>query len=228
MLADVPRAVCRVADRLQRLETRRDHFLVCFIHGRAVVVKSLGSVLDCDRVLDNVIPANAGIRDFGYERIKMILKSTFSDGDRLPDEYANTGVKSGRGKNISPPFRWEEAAAETKSFALIMVDYQAVSGPFVHWLVVDIPADAREIEAGASLTAKMPAGAWELNTDYGRPGYGGAGPPADTGEHGYKTTVYALSVDRLDIEADTGLKEFEKALAGKVLTSAQLTGVYSQ
>jgi len=158
----------------------------------------------------------------------MILRSTFGDGERLPDEYANTGLKSGQGKNISPPFRWEDAPAETKSFALIMVDREAVSGPFIHWLVIDIPADVREIEAGASLTAKMPLGAWELNTDYGRPGYGGARPPAGTGEHGYKTTVYALNVDHLDIEADTGLKEFETALAGKILTSAHLSGVYSQ
>ncbi|MDP1808176.1 MAG: YbhB/YbcL family Raf kinase inhibitor-like protein [Actinomycetota bacterium] len=158
----------------------------------------------------------------------MILKSTFSDGDRLPDEYANTGVKSGLGKNISPPLKWEDAPPEAGSFALIMVDYDAVSGPFVHWLVIDIPPDIKEIEAGASLTDKMPPGAWELNTDYGRSGYGGARPPAGTGAHGYKTTVYALNGDHLDIEADTGLKDFETALAGKILAAAHLTGVYSQ
>ena len=158
----------------------------------------------------------------------MILKSTFNDGDKLPEKYANIGVKSGLGQNVSPPFAWDDAPPETKSFALIMVDYQAVSGPFVHWLVVDISAGVSEISEGASLTGQMPSGARELNTDYGRPGYGGARPPAGTGEHGYQTTVYALSDPGLDLSTDTDLAGFEAAIEGKILAAAKVTGVYSQ
>ena len=158
----------------------------------------------------------------------MILKSAFNDGDRLPEQYANIGVRSGLGQNISPPFKWADAPAAVKSFVLIMVDYDAVSGPFIHWLVVDIPADVREIEAGASVSARMPPGARELDTDYGRPGYGGARPPAGTGEHGYKTTVYALGVEKVGVGPAVSLTDFEAALTGKVLASATLTGIYSQ
>jgi len=158
----------------------------------------------------------------------MILESTFNDGDRLPEQHANIGVRSGLGQNISPFLKWSGFPDNTSSFAVIMVDYQAVSGPFIHWLVVNIPADARELEAGASLTDRMPPGALELNSDYGRPGYGGARPPAGTGEHGYKTTIYALNVDRMSLDPDVTLPGLEAALAGKVLSSAELTGAYSQ
>lgn len=158
----------------------------------------------------------------------MILKSAFNDGDRLPEEYANAGVRSGLGQNISPPFKWENVPPETESFALIMVDYQAVSGPFIHWLVIDIPADVNEIAAGAS-GSKMPMGARELDNSYGLPVYGGARPPVGTGDHGYKTTVYALNTPQLDLDAaGVGLARFEAAIAGKVLTSAEITGFYSQ
>lgn len=158
----------------------------------------------------------------------MILKSTFNDGDRLPEQYANIGVRSGLGQNISPLLMWDGAPDDAKSFVVLMVDYQAVSGPFIHWIVVNIPADVRELEAGASLTDRMPAGALELNSDYGRPGYGGARPPVGTGEHGYKTTIYALDVDSVSLEPDATLPGFEAALAGKVLSTATLTGIYSQ
>ena len=158
----------------------------------------------------------------------MNLESIYKDGDRLPEKYANIGVKSGLGQNISPLFKWDEPPVGVKSFALIMVDYEAVSGHFIHWLVIDIPADVDEMPEGASLTVGMPDGSRELNTDYRRPGYGGGRPPVGTGDHGYKTTVYALNVERLDIQPDIGLAEFEAELAGKVLAAADLTAIYSQ
>ena len=156
----------------------------------------------------------------------MILKSSFSNGERLPDRYCNFGTKAGL--NISPVFQWEDAPSGTKSFALIMVDTHPVANHFVHWLVVDIPADVTHIEERASMTERMPVGSLELLTSYNKPGYGGARPPASTGAHEYEATLYALSVETLGPEQGSDLTQFEEAIAGKVLVSVTLVGVYSQ
>ncbi|MCK4268184.1 MAG: YbhB/YbcL family Raf kinase inhibitor-like protein [Actinomycetia bacterium] len=156
----------------------------------------------------------------------MILKSSYKDGDRLPAKYANLGPVGG--ENISPPFQWEDAPHGTKSFCLAMIDHHPVANHFVHWLVIDIPADVFQIAEGASGAGKMPSGAYELATDYGQPGYGGGRPPAGTGYHGYETTVWALDVASLELGASSNFAQYEKAITGKALAKATLTGLFSQ
>jgi phosphatidylethanolamine-binding protein (PEBP) family uncharacterized protein len=41
-------------------------------------------------------------------------------------------------------------------------------------------------------------------------------------------TIYALNVDKLDLKPNTSLFKFEKALKGKVLGSASVTGMVSR
>jgi phosphatidylethanolamine-binding protein (PEBP) family uncharacterized protein len=41
-------------------------------------------------------------------------------------------------------------------------------------------------------------------------------------------TIYALNVEKLDLTPNTSLSKFEKALTGKVLGSASITGMYSR
>lgn len=161
----------------------------------------------------------------------MKLKSAYSDGERMPAKYANIGVAGG--ENLSVPFEWEDAPEGTKSFALAMVDHHPVAREFIHWLVINIPADVTSIKEGASATDKMPAGSKELNTTYGTPKYGGPRPPAGTGEHPYETTIYALNVESLDLSragspSTPELDEFLDAIEGKVLAKASLTGMFAQ
>src|SRR5690606_32535220 len=88
---------------------------------------------------------------------------------------------------------------------------------FAHWLVYNIPGDVRSIAEGASMTAAMPSGSQELNSDFvtfGIPGfgrgYGGPWPPDRS--HRYVFTLYALKARTVDLKPDAGLPDFAKAI----------------
>ena len=155
----------------------------------------------------------------------MELKSdAFDDGDYISTTYI---MKEIGGENISLPFDWNNAPAETKSFAFSIVDPHPVANNWVHWFLINIPASTNSIEEGAS-GKSMPAGCKELNNTYGSVGYGGPQPPAGSGNHPYVCTVYALSVDKLDLDANVSLSDFKKALEGKILAQATTTGKYGR
>jgi Raf kinase inhibitor-like YbhB/YbcL family protein len=155
----------------------------------------------------------------------MKLNSTaFPDGGKIPVPYVMPGAG---GKNVSLPLSWTDAPAGTKSFALAMVDPHPVARNWVHWLVINIPPEVHALAEGAS-GRKMPPGAQELQSSFGDMGYGGPQPPRGTGEHPYVVTVYALGVPKLDLGAPTSLAAFRKALEGKVLASATITGYFGR
>lgn len=155
----------------------------------------------------------------------MELKSAaFADGDKIPQKYVMPGAG---GQNVSLPLKWSGAPDGTKSFALAIVDPHPVANNWVHWLVINIPADASGLEEGAS-GQNMPAGAEELKNSFGKPGYGGPQPPPGSGDHPYVVTLYALKVDRLDLKPGTDLDSFQKALEGKILATAKITGYYGR
>lgn len=155
----------------------------------------------------------------------MELKSgAFADGDKIPQKYVMPGAG---GQNVSLPLQWSGAPEGTQSFALSIVDPHPVANNWVHWLVINLPADAGGLEEGAS-GKKMPAGALELNNSFGKPGYGGPQPPPGSGDHPYVVTLYALKVDKLDLKPGTNLAGFQKALEGKVLDTAKITGYYGR
>ncbi|HEY3276803.1 MAG TPA: YbhB/YbcL family Raf kinase inhibitor-like protein [Syntrophorhabdaceae bacterium] len=153
-----------------------------------------------------------------------LMSSAFKDNGKIPKDYVMTGAG---GKNISLPLTWKSAPEGTKSFALSMVDPHPVARNWVHWMVIDIPARTTSLEEGASAKG-MPAGTIELRNSFGTVGYGGPQPPAGSGEHPYVVTVYALRVEKLGLPAGTSLPAFNKALDGKVLASATITGKYGQ
>jgi Raf kinase inhibitor-like YbhB/YbcL family protein len=153
-----------------------------------------------------------------------ITSAAFKDGEKIPIQYVMPGAG---GKNISVPLSWKAVPPGTKSFALSMVDPHPVAQNWVHWVVINIPANATSLEQGAS-GKKMPAGSVELKNSFGDVGYGGPQPPKGTGDHPYVFTLYALKVERLDLGANTSLSTFKKALEGKTLGSATITGKYGR
>lgn len=153
-----------------------------------------------------------------------IKSSAFVEGGKAPDRYV---MKAIGGMNVSLPFKWENAPEGTKSFAFSIIDPHPVAKNWVHWLAIDIPALAKELKEGASGRA-MPPGAKELENSYGEAGYGGPQPPKGTGDHPYVCTVYALNVEKLGLPAETSLAAFKKALEGKVLAQASITGKYGR
>lgn len=153
-----------------------------------------------------------------------ISSSAFKDGGKIPIQYVMPGAG---GKNISVPLSWKNTPSGTKSFALSMVDPHPVAQNWVHWLVINIPASATLLEEGAS-RKKMPQGSMELKNSFGDIGYGGPQPPKGTGDHPYVFTLYALNVERLDLGTNTSLSSFNKALEGKIIGSAMITGKYGR
>ena len=153
-----------------------------------------------------------------------ITSTAFKDGEKIPIQYVMPGAG---GKNISVPLSWKTVPPGTKSFALSMVDPHPVAQNWVHWLVINIPANATSLEEGAS-GKKMPPGSVELKNSFGDIGYGGPQPPKGTGDHPYVFILYALKVEKLDVGASTSLSTFKKALEGKTLGSATITGKYGR
>jgi Raf kinase inhibitor-like YbhB/YbcL family protein len=153
-----------------------------------------------------------------------ITSTAFKDGEEIPIQYVMPGAG---GKNISVPLSWKNAPSGTKSFALSMVDPHPVAQNWVHWLVINIPANAMSLEEGAS-GKKMPSGSVELKNSFGDIGYGGPQPPKGTGDHPYVFILYALKVEKLDVGASPSLSTFKKALEGKTFGSATITGKYGR
>lgn len=106
------------------------------------------------------------------------------------------------GDNVSPQLSWANVPEGTKSFAVTMYDKDAPTGSgFWHWVVFNIPASATELKSDAGNVTKglTPQGAIQSATDFGVPGYGGPCPPPGA-PHEYLITVYALKVDKLNLD----------------------------
>ena len=152
-----------------------------------------------------------------------LLSQACRDGGRIPQKCAMPGAG---GENLSIPLSWKGAPSGTKSFALSIVDLHPVANNWVHWLAINIPANASSLAEGAS-GKKMPTGSIELENSFGEIGYGGPQPPRGTGDHPYVITIYALNSE-LNLGTSTYLSQFKKALEGKVLAQASITGKYSR
>lgn len=155
-----------------------------------------------------------------------ITSTAFEDGKVIPTKYANTGVTGG--KNISIPLKWGNLPKETKSSAVSIIDLHPVANNWVHWFVVNIPANITEIVEGASCTNKIPEGSNELNNTFGVAGYGGPQPPKGSGAHKYEITLYALNVEKVELDKYTSLKTFRNAIAERVIASAKTVGVFER
>ena len=123
-------------------------------------------------------------------------------GGQATDEQIFDG-SSCSGKNISPHLYWENAPEETKSFAVTIYDKDAPSGSgWWHWLVFNLDKDITELKEGAGSTKPelLPENAIQSMTDFGKTGYGGPCPPEGDGIHSYEITVYALDIEKLDLD----------------------------
>ena len=153
-----------------------------------------------------------------------LTSSAFTDGGKIPQQYVMPGAG---GQNLSLPLAWSGAPAGAKSFALTIIDPHPVAHNWVHWLVADLPGDAKSLPEGAS-GKKMPPGAVELKNSWGELSYGGPQPPKGTGDHPYVVTLYALSVPKLDLKPTAGWADLKQAMEGKILGTATITGYYGR
>jgi hypothetical protein len=162
-----------------------------------------------------------------------VSSSSFKDGDYLGPEHvlsADYGFGCG-GRNRSPHLRWDDVPSGTRSFAVTCFDPDAPTGSgFWHWVVVNIPATVSELplDAGNPASGKLPRGALQVRTDFGKPGYGGPCPPEGDHPHRYLFTVHAVKLDALPVGADTSAAVVGFHLNFNTLAKATLIGLYKR
>ena len=158
-----------------------------------------------------------------------VQSSSWQDGQTMKDAYVFNSFGC-TGNNISPEITWSAAPAGTKSFAVTVYDPDAPTGSgWWHWTVFNIPASVAQLKQGASLdSTKLPVGAIEGRTDFGKSGYGGACPPQGDKPHRYILTVYALKTDKIDLNENAPGALVGYNLNQNTLAKASLTVKYGR
>jgi hypothetical protein len=133
--------------------------------------------------------------------------------------------------NRSVPFSISDAPAGTKSFAVVLDDWDAVpvcGFCWIHWTLcnlteTEVPENA-SISAPAFLqgcTSQHSAASSETREEASF--YGGMAPP--DAEHEYGLTVYALDC-MLDLEPGFYLNELRRAMRGHILSHKTIFAKY--
>jgi Raf kinase inhibitor-like YbhB/YbcL family protein len=141
-----------------------------------------------------------------------LTSSAFTDSGMIPAEYTCDGA------DINPPLEISDVPMLTMSLALIVEDPDAPHPNFTHWVIWNIKPTTTTIKEG-----EVPPDAVEGNNDFVHKGYGGPCPPSGT--HRYVFTLYALS-DILDLPEKSMKPDLHKAMDGKIIKQATLTGLY--
>lgn len=168
--------------------------------------------------------------------------------------------------NISPSVSWTRGPPATRSYALLMTDLDVPKDlssinkpgvvltaetpriPFIHWVLIDIPATITHLRRGEEGSGFVPKGKPLGPTDHGlrganvyshfypadsplaglRGGYDGPCPPRnDEVVHRYVTQVYALDVPSLQLQGVFFGEDALRAMQGHVLASGEADAVYS-
>lgn len=145
-----------------------------------------------------------------------LTSDAFKAGEEIPDKYTYKLGAQCNGENYSPPLHWEGAPDETRSFVLTVIDPDG--GNWVHWLLLNIPADITALPEAVNGPLIGIAG----KNSFRETGYGGPCPPSGT--HRYIFTLYALDTT-LQVQPGTALTEVKPLLENHVLDQCELTAL---
>jgi Raf kinase inhibitor-like YbhB/YbcL family protein len=144
----------------------------------------------------------------------------FASGGEIPVKHTCDGP------DLSPPLRWTEPPAKTKSFAFVADDPDAPVGTWVHWVLYGVPATLRELPEGVPARDTVPGIGTQGVNDFRKVGYGGPCPPRGPA-HRYFFKLYALDTE-LALPPRKTKAEVLKAMEGHVLGEAELMGRYKR
>ena len=140
-----------------------------------------------------------------------ITSPAFADGAPIPVQYTCKGA------DIAPPLTWSAPLGG----ALVLDDPDAVGGPYVHWVVTGIPL-------GPGSSGRRSDSGWRkqsCRTLPASPAYGAPCPPAGTGTHHYRFTLYQLP-NTYELPGGLAGVQAAQAIAGAATAQAQLTGTF--
>jgi len=146
-----------------------------------------------------------------------LTSTAFGAGESIPSLYTCDE------QDISPPLAWSDPPTDTQSLALICDDPDAPMGTWVHWVLYNLPAEARALPKDVPPDAERPDGSRHGQNSWRRLGYGGPCPPGGT--HRYFFKLYALD-SALDLKSGASKKKLLQAMEGHILAQTELMGTY--
>ena len=155
----------------------------------------------------------------------MRLTSTaFDAGKPIPRKHTCDG------EDVSPPLAWSDVPQGAKSLTMIMDDPDAPPGTWVHWVLYDLPGEAKGLPEGVPKKEKLQGGGthgvcWGVDS-FHRVGYFGPCPPPG-GPHRYFFKLYALDRN-LGLAPRATKDEVLRAMKGHVLAEAEWMGTYGR
>jgi len=192
--------------------------------------------------------------------IKLTI-AAFADGARIPRKYTCAGEGF-----VSPAMQWSGAAPTTRAYALIMRDpdgfipvmMNSATADFPHWVIFDIPGNARGLPEGVQHGSELPDGSRQISPPLPPPltglfpglegepppppppagsrsvadpppGPGYMGPCAPPG-HGAHHYVFELYAlnAKLGLPATATPQDVVNAMNGKVVGKAFYIGMFGQ
>jgi Raf kinase inhibitor-like YbhB/YbcL family protein len=148
-----------------------------------------------------------------------VTSKAFQEGGMIPKEYTCDGA------NVSPPLAWDSVPERTKTFALIADDPDAPGKTWVHWVVFNLPSNAKELSGNVAAQDALAGGGKQGTSDFRKVGYGGPCPPG--GAHRYYFKLYALDTE-LALDSSATKEQLLRAMEGHVLAEGQLMGKYQR
>ena len=162
-----------------------------------------------------------------------LTSATFKDGTMMPQKVANMNAPGAAnpnpncvGQNVSPQLSWSGAPADTKSFAITMIDPEGRGGLGVfHWVAYGIPANVTSFAEGevSKASDKYIGG----KSTQGVGNYSGPCTPPGSPHH-YTFKVIATDLDPKALPPSLSLAELEYEIKGHVLDSIALIGRFGR
>lgn len=158
----------------------------------------------------------------------LFLKSlSFQDTAAIPAAYTC------QGKNISPELSWSMTPPEPVASYVLVVDdpdaQRVIGKTFVHWVAV-FPGTVTHVPEGTSGNlANVDSKAFELPNDYKKAVYQGPCPPAGSGKHLYRFTLFATTKPLSDLtgqflQAPCTAESCRQTLGRSIIAETVLTG----
>jgi Raf kinase inhibitor-like YbhB/YbcL family protein len=140
----------------------------------------------------------------------------FRAGATIPINYSCLGA------DTSPPIVWHGATpAGTKSWAVVLTDGDVRPGPWIQWLVTDVPLSTRSMPVGI-----VPAEAVVHRASNGTAGFVGACPPAGERHH-YTFTLYAVG-KHLNLGAVTSAMQTLRSVAAASVAHTTISASFAR
>ena len=158
-----------------------------------------------------------------------ITSSSFKDGAVLDKKYVGN-IKTNSncvGENVSPALSWSNPPADTKSFAILVIDPEGRAPAGVaHWVAYGIPASTTGFAEGevSGPSSKYVGGKSTMSL----PNYMGPCTPAGIGFHHYTFVLMATDLEPTALTPGLTREELTTALTGHVEGSTGIIGLFGR